>query len=158
MHIVSFGIYCSVLEWGRGLVGWGGRLVGWGGLISNLNSVHLRITAASWKKGYSCYISFFTNFALTYRTGLIGSGGKFHRFWNLLLCLGMGKGIGRLGRPISNLNSVCLRFTAASWKKGYTCYISFFTNFALIYWTCLIRFREKSHRSCNLAHTLRDLE
>ena len=29
VHIVSLGIYCSVLEWGRGLVGWGG-------LISNL--------------------------------------------------------------------------------------------------------------------------
>ena len=59
----------AVLEWGRGLVGWGG-------LISNLNSVRLRFTAASWKKGYSCYISFFTNFALIYWTCLIGFGGK----------------------------------------------------------------------------------
>ena len=33
VHIVSFGIYCSVLEWGRGGGGW----VEWGGLISNLN-------------------------------------------------------------------------------------------------------------------------
>ena len=75
------------------------RLVGWGGLISNLNSVRLRITAASWKKGYSCYTSIFTNFALIYWKCLIGFGGKSHRFWNLLLCLGMGEGIGRLGRP-----------------------------------------------------------
>ena len=82
--ISDFLIYCSVLEWGRGLVGWGGL--------------------------------------------------------------------------ISNLNSVRLRFTAASWKKGYSCYITFFTNFALIYWTCLIGFEGKSHRSCNLAHTVGDLD
>ena len=74
--IVSFGIYCSVLEWGRGLVGWGG-------LVSNLNSVRLRFTAALWKKGYSCYISFFTNFALIYWTCLIGFGGESHRSCNL---------------------------------------------------------------------------
>ena len=69
------------------------------GLISNLYSVRLRFTAASWKKGYSCYVSFFTNFALIYRTCLIGFGEKSHRFWNLLLCLGMREGIGGLGRP-----------------------------------------------------------
>ena len=61
------------------------------------------------------------------------------------------------GGLISNLNSARLRFTAASWKKGYSCYISFFTNFALIYVTCLIRFGGKFHRSCNLAHTVSDL-
>ena len=58
----------------------------------------------------------------------------------------------------SNSNSVRLRFTAASWKKVYSCYISFFTNFALIYWTCLIGFGGKSNRSCNLAHTVSDLD
>ena len=62
---------------------WGGGWVGWGGLISNLNSVRLQFTAVSWKKGYSCYISFFTNFALIYRTCLIRFGGKFHRSCNL---------------------------------------------------------------------------
>ena len=70
-NLTDFGIYCSVLEWGRGLVGWEG-------LISNLNSVHLQFTAASWKKGYSCYISFFTTFALIYWTCLVGFGGKSH--------------------------------------------------------------------------------
>ena len=59
---------------------------------------------------------------------------------------------------ISNLNYVRLRFTAASWKKGDLHYISFFTNFALIYWTCLIGFGGKFHRSCNLAHTVRDFD
>ena len=48
----------SVLEFiaqswnGGGGEGW----VVWGGLIPNLNSVCLRFTAVSWKKGYSCYI------------------------------------------------------------------------------------------------------
>ena len=82
-NLTDFGIYCSVLEWGKGFVGWGGLI---------------------------------------------------------------------------NLNSVCLRFTASSWKKGYSCYISFFTNFVLIYWTCLIGFGGKSHRSCNLANTVGDLD
>ena len=90
--ILSVLEFIAVLELERGLVGWGG-------LISNLNSVHLRLTAVSWKKGYSCYISFFTNFALIYWTCLIGFGGKSHRFWNLLLCLGIGEGIGGLGEP-----------------------------------------------------------
>ena len=76
VYIVSFGIYCSVFEWGEG---W----AGWGGLISNLNSVRLRFTAASWKKGYSCYISFFSNFPLICRTYIIGFGGKFHGSCNL---------------------------------------------------------------------------
>ena len=69
------------LSWngGGGKEGW----VGWGGLISNLNYVRLRFTAASWKKGYSCYISFFTNFAFIHWTCLIGFGGKFHRSGNL---------------------------------------------------------------------------
>ena len=75
VHMVSFGIYCSVLEWG-----W----VGCEGLISNLNPVRLRFTAASWKKGYSYYISISTNFALIYWTCLIGFGGKFHRLCNLV--------------------------------------------------------------------------
>ena len=66
---------------------------------------------------------------------------------------------GRMGGGlISNLNSVRLRFTSASWKKGYSCYISFSTNFALIYWTCLIGFGGKFHRLCNLVHTFRDLD
>ena len=72
--------------------------------------------------------------------------------------MGGGGRMGGLGGLISNLNSVRLRFTAASWKKGYSCYISFFTNFALIYWTCLIEFGGKFHRSCNLAHTVRDFD
>ena len=82
VHIVSFGMYCSVLEWGwgGGVEGW----MGWEGLISNLNSVCLRFTAALWKKGYSCYTSFSTNFALIYWTCLIGFGGKFHRSRNLV--------------------------------------------------------------------------
>ena len=63
VRIVSFGIYCSVSEWEKD--GWVG-----GGLISNLNSVRLRFTAASWKNGYSCYISFFTTFALIYKSCL----------------------------------------------------------------------------------------
>ena len=111
VHIVSFGIYCSVLECGRGLVGWGG-------LISNLNSVRLRITAASWKKGYSCYISFFTNFALIYWTCLIGFGGKSHRFWNLLLCLGMGEGTGRLGRPYIKFELCLFAIYSCVLEKG----------------------------------------
>ena len=56
---------------------------GGGGRISNLNSVHLRLTAASWKKKYSCYSSFFTNFELIFWTCLIGFGAKFHRSRNL---------------------------------------------------------------------------
>ena len=147
-HIVSFGIYCSVLEWGRGLVGWGGRLVGWGGLISNLNSVRLQITAVSWEKGYSCYISFFTNFALIYWICHLEE--TLTDFGIYCSVLEWGRGLMSWGGLISNLNSVRLRFTAASWKKGYTCYISFFINFALIYWTCLIRFGGKSHRFWNL--------
>ena len=70
-------------------------------------------------------------------------------------------GMDGLVRPYIKLNSFLLRFTAASWKKGYSRYISFFTNLALIYWTCLIGFGGKSHRSCNLAHThdtVRDLD
>ena len=52
-----------------------------------------------------------------------------------------------------------LRFKAASWKKGYSRNISCFTNFAVIYWTCLVRFGGKFHfRSCNLAHTVRDFD
>ena len=43
-------------------------------------------------------------------------------------------------------------------KKGYSYHISFLTNFALIYWACLIGFGGKSHRSCNLAHTIGDLD
>ena len=62
------------------------------------------------------------------------------------------------GGLISNLKSVRLQFTAAAWKNGYSCYISFFTNFALIYWTCLIGFGGKFHRSCNLAHTVSNLD
>ena len=59
------------------------------------------------------------------------------------------------GVLISNFN---LQFTAESWKNGYSCYILFFTNFVLIYWTCLMRFGGKFHSSCNLAHTVRDLD
>ena len=71
---------------------------------------------------------------------------------------GGGKGWVVWGGLMSNLNSFRLRFTAASCKKGYSCYISFFTNFALINWTCLIGFGGKFHRSCNLAHTVKDLD
>ena len=70
VHIVSLGIYCSVLEWERGLVGWGG-------LISNLNSVCLRFTAASWKKGYSCFIYIYFIFH-QFRTNLLDMP---HRIW-----------------------------------------------------------------------------
>ena len=92
--------------------------------------------------------------------------GYFHKSFNLvhivsfgIYCSVLERGGGRgWGSLISNLNSVCLRFTGATWKKEYSCYISFFTNFSLIYWTCLIRFGGKFHRSCNLAHTVRDLE
>ena len=75
------------------------RPIGGGGLVSNSNSVRLQITAASWKKGYSCYISFFHQFRTNLLDMLIGFGGKSHRFWNLLLSLRMGEGIGGLGRP-----------------------------------------------------------
>ena len=44
VHIVSFGIYCSVLESGGGGVGWGG-------LISNLSYVRLQFLGALWKRG-----------------------------------------------------------------------------------------------------------
>ena len=43
-------------------------------------------------------------------------------------------------------------------KSGYSYHISYLTNFALICWTCLIGFGGKSHRSCNLAHTVGDLD
>ena len=70
---------------------------------------------------------------------------------------GGGKWVG-WGGLISNLNSLRLRFTAALWKKGYPCYILLYSNFTLIYWTCLIGFGGKFHRSCNLIHTDRDLD
>ena len=63
-----------------------------------------------------------------------------------------------LGRLYIKFEPVRLRFTAVSWKKGYACHISILTNFALIYWTCLIGFGGKSDRSCNLAHTVGDLD
>ena len=114
--------------------------------------------SSAMEKGIFVYISFFTNFALIYWTCLIGFGGKSHRFWNLLLCLGMGEGIGRLGRPYIKFELCPFAIYSCIMEKGYTCYISFFTNFALIYWTCLIGFGGKSHRSCNLVHTVRDLD
>ena len=50
------------------------------------------------EKGVFMLYFIFTNFALIYWTCLIRFGGKSHRFLNLLLCLGMGEGFGRLGR------------------------------------------------------------
>ena len=45
-------------------VGGGGREDGWiEEVLYQIKTVRLRFTAASSKNGYSCYISFFTNFA-----------------------------------------------------------------------------------------------
>ena len=112
----------GLVGWGGRLVDWGGRLVGRGGLISNLNSVRLRITAASRKKGYLCYVSFFTNFALIYWTCLIGFGGKSHRFWNLLLCLGMG--LVGWGRPYIKFE-LCPIYSCVMKKGLYVLYFIF---------------------------------
>ena len=44
-------------------------------------------------------------------------------------------------------------------EKGGIRVISHFSPiFVLIYWTCLIGFGGKFHRSCNLAHSVRDLD
>ena len=105
---------------GEGIGGLGRPIGGVG------NSVRLRITAASWKNGYSCYISFFTNFALIYWTCLIGFGGKSHRFWNLLLCLGMGEGIGRLERPYIKFELCPFAIYSCVMEKGvYVLYFIF---------------------------------
>ena len=74
VHIVSLGIYCSVLEWG------GGRE---GGLISNLNSVRLRFTAASWKKGVFMLCFIFHRFCINSLDMPHWITGKFHRSYNL---------------------------------------------------------------------------
>ena len=108
------------------------------------------------EKGYSCYISFFTNFEDIFTD---------HVTWCLLAVLefialtwngGGGERMG--GRPYIKFKLCPFAIYSCVKEKGYSCYISFFTNFALIYWTCLIRFGEKIHRSCNLPHTVRDLD
>ena len=126
------------------------------------------ITAASCKRGLLWYVLFSTNFSIfnrhTYLNGLLG---YFHRSCNLVqivnfliycsvfecgcVCVGGGGGL------ISNLNCPFAIYSCVM-EKGYSCYISFFTNLALIYWTCLIGFGGKFHRSCNLAHTVRVLD
>ena len=131
----------------------------------------LQIRTASCKKG-SLIVCLFYQFLFNKQTYLNGLRGYFHRSCNLVHIVSFGiycSVLEREGRMdvleiyqiiylISNLNSVCLRFTAASWKKRYSCYISFFTNFAFIYWTCLFGFGGKFHRSYNLVHTVRDLD
>ena len=127
----------------------------------------LQIRTASCKKG-SLMVCLFYQFLFNKQTYLNGLRGYFHRSCNLVHIVSFGIYCSVLERGgegwmcwrglISNLNSVCLRFTAASWKKRYSCYISFFTNFAFIYWTCLFGFGGKFHRSYNLVHTIRDLD
>ena len=157
MHIVSFGIHCSVLEWGRGLVGWRGRLVG--EALYQIQTVSVcKLQRRHGKRGIHVTFHFFTNFALIYWTCSSDLEENLTDFGIYCSVLEWGRGLVGWGGLKSNLNSVRLRSTAASWKKGYACYISFFTNFALIYWTCLIGFGGKSHRSCNLTHTVSDLD
>ena len=63
------------------------------------------------------------------------------------------------GRPYVKFKFCpCAIYSCVIEKKGYSCYITFPTNFILIYWTRLIGFGGKFHRSCNLAHTVRDLD
>ena len=64
-----------------------------------------------------------------------------------------------LGRPYIKLELCPLaNYSCVMEKRLYSYHISFLTNFALIYWICLIGFGGKSHRSCNLAHTVGDLD
>ena len=91
-HIVSFGIYCSVLEWGEGIGGLGRPSIKFE-LCPFVNY------SSFMEKGAFVLYFIFHQF----RTNLLDmphwTWRKISQIWNLMLCLGMGEGIGRLGRP-----------------------------------------------------------
>ena len=75
----------------------------------------------------------------------------------LIVCtLQYNAGLGEALDQITTLSVCGLQLRRG--RRGYSCYTSIFTHFTQIYWTCLIGLGGKSHRSCNLAHTVRDLD